>query len=48
MYAMLVTLEVSHEPISWLNAPAPRNIWYMAQTLEVSQRDMSALKDPLL
>jgi len=44
---MFVTLEVSHVPISWLNASAPRNIWYMFVTLEVSHRDISALKDPL-
>ena len=44
---MFVTLEVSHVPISWLNALAPRNIRYMFVTLEVSHRDISALKDPL-
>ena len=44
----VVTLEVSHEPISLLNAPAPRNIRYMVVTLEVSHRDISALKDALL
>ena len=48
MSCMVVTLEVSHVPISWLNAPAPRNIRYMVVTLEVSHRDISALKDPLL
>ena len=43
MAYMFVTLEVSHAPISWLNALASRNIRYMSVTREVSHRDMSAL-----
>ena len=38
-----VTLEVS-KLSGWLNADAPRNIWYILVTPEVSQLDMSALK----
>ena len=35
IWYMVVTLEVSHVPISWLNALASRNIWAMVVTLEV-------------
>ena len=41
---MVVTLEVFHMLIFWLNALASRNIRYMVVTLEVSHRDISALK----
>ena len=43
MDCMSLTLEVS-KPSGWLNADAPRNIWYMVVTPEVSQSEMSALK----
>ena len=40
---MLVTLEVS-KASGWLNADAPRNIFDMRVTPEVSQLDTSVLK----
>ena len=45
MLYMLVTCEVSHEPISWLNAAALLNMLYMAVTWEVSQVPMSSLNE---
>jgi hypothetical protein len=38
---MSVTLDVSHDPISWLNLSAFWNIPLMSVTLDVSQDPMS-------
>ena len=42
---MLVTLEVSHEPMGWLNAAASRNMKPMPVTFEVSHPLMSSLNE---
>merc|ERR1712078_125580 len=43
MFFMVVTLAVFQLEISWLNFAAPSNILSMEVTLDVSQREMSAL-----
>ena len=45
MKFMLVTLSTAQSPMSWLKAEAPRNIWSMLVTPEVSHALMSSLKD---
>ena len=43
MLDIFVTCEVSHDPMSWLNAEAPANILPISVTCEVSHDPMSWL-----
>jgi len=45
---MVVTLEISQEPIGWLKTFAPINISHMRVTLEVSQHEIGSLNKALL